>query len=391
MSEPVLAFFIQDLRAGGAERNVARILSGIVARGIATDLVVVERKGAFFAELDSRVNVVELPQKRTMSSVLGLKRYIETRRPLALVSSLTHTNIAAILANSIASPKTKLVVVERNELSLNRRLKTGLVRFSYGLVPWLYPRADILAAVSSGVRDDLAKTMGVSANQISVLYNPVVTDGLDRSAAESTEHPWLADGRIPVILGVGRLMRQKNFPLLIHAFAQVRKQRHVRLIVLGEGELRSELETLVRSLGVTSDVDLPGFDANPFRFMRRAGIYVLSSDWEGLPTTLIEAMACGTPVVATDCRSGPSEILLQGKIGRLVPTGDVGALANAIMDTLDAPGDQASRIARAKEFNLDRAVDRYLDVIGWPGFTKISKAATKPGAPALEILGNPIA
>ncbi len=365
LSDRVLSFFIQDLRAGGAEHNVARILSGIVARGIAADLVVVERKGVFFNELDSRVNVVELPQKRTMSSILGLKRYIESRRPVALVSSLTHTNIAAILANSLASPRTRLVVVERNQLSLNRSLKTGFVRLSYALVPWLYPRADVLAAVSTGVRDDLARTMRVSADQINVLYNPVVTDDLERRAAESIEHPWVLDSRIPIILGVGRLVPQKNFPLLIHAFVRVRKQRPARLIVLGEGEMRSELDGLVQSLGVKSDVDFPGFDANPFRFMRRAAIYVLSSDWEGLPTTLIEAMACGAPVVATDCRSGPSEILLQGQFGRLVPTGDVGALAGAIMETLDAPGDKAPRIARAREFNLQSAVDRYLSVVGW--------------------------
>src|SRR5258706_5712264 len=155
VSSRPLAFFIQDLREGGAERNVARLLNGIVARGVETDLVVIEKRGAFFEELDPRVHVVELPQKRTITGVLGLKRYIEQRRPVALVSSLTHTNVAAILANMVASTRTRLIVVERNQFSVNRTIKKGLVRLSYGLAPMLYRWADLVAAVSTGVLDDL--------------------------------------------------------------------------------------------------------------------------------------------------------------------------------------------------------------------------------------------
>jgi glycosyltransferase involved in cell wall biosynthesis len=136
-------------------------------------------------------------------------------------------------------------------------------------------------------------------------------------------------------------------------------------VLLGEGELRPELEALARSLGISSDTDMPGFDPNPFRFMARAAVYVLSSDWEGLPTALIEAMACGCPVVATDCVGGPREILNDGELGLIAPRGDVKALAAAIMATLDAPGDASARIARAQDFSLDRAVDRYLAVTGW--------------------------
>jgi glycosyltransferase involved in cell wall biosynthesis len=362
--KPALAFYIQDLREGGAERNVARLLNGIVARGIPTDLIVIERRGAFFAELDPRVNVVELPQTRTITSVLGLKRYIEMHRPIALVSSLTHTNVAAILANALAKKRTRLIVVERNQYSLNRGLKRGLVRLSYGLVPWLYSWADLVGAVSAGVRDDLAATAGIPAERIAVLHNPVVSDMLDESAEAPIEHRFLREAGPPVVLGVGRFSRQKNFPLLIEAFATVRKRRPARLIILGEGELRATLEAQVKSLGLDDDVDLPGFDANPFRFMKRASVYVLSSDWEGLPTALIEAMACGTPVVATNCDGGPQEILLDGRLGPIVPKGDADALAKAILATLDAPGDRGGRIARAKDFSLARAVDRYLEVVG---------------------------
>lgn len=361
----VLAFFIQDLREGGAERNVARVLNGIVARDIPTDLVVIRRTGAFFAELDPRVNIVQLPQARTTTSILGLKNYLETRRPLALVSSLTHTNVAAIVANMLARHRTRLIVVERNQFSTNRELKKGLVRMAYGLVPWIYRKADRIGAVSMGVRDDLAATTGLPADEVEVLYNPVVSEALFRRADEPVTHPWLVDQKAPVIVGVGRFSTQKNFPLLIRAVAEVRKTRPVRLIILGEGSLRRDLEQLVRDLGIENDVDLPGFDANPFRFLKHASLYVLSSDWEGLPTALIEAMACGTPVVATDCESGPQEILDGGRHGRIVPRGDVSALAAAILATLDDPGDQTARVARAREFSLERAVDRYLEVAGW--------------------------
>jgi glycosyltransferase involved in cell wall biosynthesis len=365
LPEPVLAFFIQDLRGGGAERSVARLLNGIVARDISTDLIVIERKGPFLDELDARVNVIELPQHRTMTSVPGLKRYIETRRPAAVVSSMTHTNVAAIVANLAARPRARLVVVEHNQHSRNVKLTRGLVRLSYRMVPLIYPKADLVAAVSEGVRDDLARITGIRSEQIAVLHNPVVDDAFEKSAVAEIDHPWLQSPGPPVVLGVGRFTRQKNFALLIEAFAVARKSRALRLIILGEGELRGELEAKVRALGVDEDVDLPGFDANPFRFMRHAAVYVLSSDWEGLPTTLIEAMACGTPVVSTDCESGPHEILLGGKLSRIVPVGSASALASAILATLETPGDREARIARANDFSLNRAVDRYLEAAGW--------------------------
>jgi glycosyltransferase involved in cell wall biosynthesis len=360
-----LAFFIQDLREGGAERNVARVLNGIVARDITTDLVVIRRTGSFFEELDPRVNVVQLPQTRTITSILGLKRYLETRRPTALVASLTHTNVAAIVANMLAKQRTRLIVVERNQFSTNRELKTGLVRMSYGLVPWIYRKADCIGAVSMGVRDDLAATTGLPAEKVEILYNPVVSEKLFLRADEPVTHPWLVDRSVPVVIGVGRLSPQKNFPLLIRAVAKVRKERPLKLIILGEGVLRPELEALIRELNVEDDIVLPGFDANPFRFLKHASLFVMSSDWEGLPTALIEAMACGTPVVATDCDSGPGEILDEGRLGQIVPRGDVNAMADAIVTALENPGDAAARIARASEFSLDRAVDRYLEVARW--------------------------
>jgi glycosyltransferase involved in cell wall biosynthesis len=340
-------------------------LSGIVARGIATDLVVIRRQGRFFSELDPRVNVVELPQKRTMTSIVGLKRYIDRRRPLAFFSNLTHTNVAAAIANSLARTRTRLILVERNEYSQNRTTKRGLVRAAYGAVPWVYRRADIIGAVSDGVRADIARAVGIPDHRVALLHNPVITDDLPSLMQAPVDHPWLQGTGPGVILGIGRFSPQKNFPLLLEAFARVRQRRPARLILLGDGAGRAGLAQKARALGVADDVDMPGFDPNPFRYMARARLYVLSSDWEGLPTALIEAMACGCPVVATDCLGGPREILLDGELGPIVPRGDPAALAAAIEITLDNPGNPAARIERAQDFSLDKAVDRYLAIAGW--------------------------
>ena len=177
------------------------------------------------------------------------------------------------------------------------------------------------------------------------------------------DHPWFAPGSPPVVLGIGRLTTQKDFPTLLKAFAQVRAVRKARLMILGEGRDRQALEVLARELGVASDVDLPGFVLNPFPYMVRASLLVLSSAWEGLPGVLIEAMACGCPVVSTDCPSGPSEILDGGAYGPLVPVGDDGALAKAILSVLEMPPDPERLRARAALFSVERATDQYLQVL----------------------------
>jgi glycosyltransferase involved in cell wall biosynthesis len=228
---------------------------------------------------------------------------------------------------------------------------------------WTYPWADGVIAVSSGVADDLAATIGLSRDRIDFIYNPIDTTAVRQRAEEPFEHPWLAPGEPPVVLGVGRLTAAKDFSVLVRAFAELRTQRRARLVILGEGELRPDLQALIAELGLPKDVIMPGFCDNPFVWMRRAEVFVLSSAWEGLPGTLIQAMACGTPVVSTDCPSGPAEILEKGKWGRLVPVGNAGALAQAILATLEdvTRPDVASRAA---DFSIDSAVDGYLRVLG---------------------------
>jgi glycosyltransferase involved in cell wall biosynthesis len=233
------------------------------------------------------------------------------------------------------------------------------------LVRRYYPWADEIVAVSQGVADDLLELTDLPPSKVRVLPNPVVTPELVQRAAEPLDDPWFTAGAAPVVLGAGRLDQQKDFPTLIRAFAAVRSRRPARLVILGEGPERGQLESLVEELGITADVRLPGFVSNPFSYMARAAVFVLSSAWEGMPGVLIQAMACGAPVVATDCESGPREALAGGKYGRLVPVGDHLALADAIAGTLDAL--RPSLPPEALEpYTREGAADRYLRLLQIP-------------------------
>jgi glycosyltransferase involved in cell wall biosynthesis len=217
-------------------------------------------------------------------------------------------------------------------------------------------------AISKGIAEDVAAKTRLAPHRIKTIHNPVFTEDLFDKATAPLEHPWFKDGGPPVILGVGRLTARKDFPTLIRAFAEVRRQRTARLVILGEGSLRTELATLSRSLGITADVDMPGYVSNPLAWMSRATVFVLSSSCEGLPGVLIEAMATGCNVVSTDCLSGPAEILEYGKYGRLVPVGDYKALAQAILATIDSPNDPQILRSRAADFSVNKAVDDYLEL-----------------------------
>jgi glycosyltransferase involved in cell wall biosynthesis len=244
----------------------------------------------------------------------------------------------------------------QNITQLKRRLTPQLVR-------WFYPWAESIVPVSQGVAEDLAR-IGLSLERVQVIYNPVVTPELFEKAQEPVEHPWFSPGQPPVILGVGRLEQQKNFSTLIRAFAQVHQQHSARLIILGEGSERSYLESLIKELGLTENVALPGFVANPYAYMARAAMFVLSSAWEGLPTVLIEAMAVETPVVSTDCDSGPAEILKNGKYGKLVGVGDIKGLAEAMISTLTEPTDLRALQQRTVDFSVDGVLAQYMQVLG---------------------------
>jgi len=359
-----LAIFIPSFRGGGAERVMVTLACGFAARGTAVDVIVAQNEGPNAPPAGAGVRVVDLQARRVLAAIPGLVRYLRRDSPDVMASALPHANVVAVLARRLARSKTRLVLTEHNTASL---LAAHAVRPRARLLPHFmrlaYPRADALVAVSDGVADDLARVVGIQRSGVTRIYNPVVFPALARLADAPVDHPWFAPDQPPVVLGVGRLTAQKDFSTLLHAFAELRARRALRLIVLGEGEERASLEALARDLRITANVAFPGFEQNPYRYMKHAAVFVLSSRWEGLGNVLVEAMACGTAVVSTDCPSGPAEILEQGRYGRLVPVGDAAALARAIEASLDQPASPAA-VARAQVFSVDAALDRYAAVLG---------------------------
>lgn len=347
---------------------VLTLASGFAGRGHEVGLVLAKAEGPYLAEVPSSVRVVDLGSSRTLTSLPALVRYLRRERPEAMLSAMGRANVVALWARRLAGAKaTRLVISEHNTLSFATKNTTV---WRQKLMPWLahrfYPWADGIVAVSNGVAGDLSRTARLPRECISTIHNPVVTPELLEKSEAPLDHPWFAPGEPPTILGVGRMMAQKDFPNLIRAFARVRAVRPARLLILGEGEERPRLEALARRLVVEEDVCMPGFVDNPFPHMRRASVFVLSSAWEGMPTVLIEAMACGCPLVSTDCPSGPKEILDGGERGVIVPVGDDEALAEGILATLDTPPDPATlraRAARARELFWNEILDRYLEVL----------------------------
>jgi glycosyltransferase involved in cell wall biosynthesis len=228
----------------------------------------------------------------------------------------------------------------------------------------IYPRADGVIAVSRGVADDTLAITGLPPERVAVVRNPVITPALYDQAGAPCEHPWMTRPDRPVIVAAGRLTRQKDFATLIRAFARLHARRPCRLIILGEGSLRRVLERLAVQLSLADDLDMPGFVADPYPFLARAHLFVLSSAWEGSPNVLTEALALGTPVVATDCPSGPREILEGGRVAPLVPVGDDRALAEAMAAVLEAPPSAESLRAAAAEYTAAASARRYLEVLG---------------------------
>jgi glycosyltransferase involved in cell wall biosynthesis len=369
------------------------LASAFAERGYHDDLLVSRVQGPYLQHLPAAVKLIPLTQTfeglmQTRSLLVGyhgvqalgvslaligasrylpaLVQYLQEQQPDALLSAKTSPNLAALWARRLTGVPTRIVVSEHTnfsqEILQHTRKWHWHWRFMPSVIHKMYPWADAIVAVSNGVADDLSVTTDLPRERITRIYNPVVTSTLQDLAHAPLDHPWFAPGSPPVILAAGRLAAQKDFPTLLKAVARVRAVREVRLLILGEGKERAALQSLARKLGIASALDLPGFVENPFAYMTWASMFVLSSAFEGLANVLIEAMACGCPVVSTDCPSGPREILAGGVYGPLVPVGDDAALAQAILATLDASPDRDSLRARAAEFSAEHAVERYLEV-----------------------------
>lgn len=355
--------FVAELMPGGAQRAAVKLVAGFAERGLRVDLVLADKSGPLLDDVEETVRVIDLAAGRVVKAIPALSRYLRREQPGILVSFLTHANVAAVTARAMARGETPVMVVEQNTVT---RVRSHLTRDA--LLPTLvrrtYPYADHVVAVSKGVANDLMANLGIPAFRVSVIPNPVVDNELVSSAMDSPDHPWFDDCSVPVFIAAGRLSKQKDFPTLLRAFDRLRQTTRARLMIMGEGEERTRLETMIALLGLTDHVALPGYLSNPYPVMSRGAAFVLSSQWEGLPTVLIEAMACGCPIVATDCPSGPREILDGGRYGKLVPISDPDALCRAMQEVLQQRPAATVLIQRARHYSIDRAVEDYLRVLG---------------------------
>lgn len=391
-----VVFFIPTLEVGGAERVVVTIVNNL--RHWEPVLVLWVNRGSLAREVRKGVEVYALSSGRssgepggenrfrtwktrfrmTLSRLLPgrlagvvikahrLAKLAHTGRIPILVSFLTMPNVIAIMAKVLFNRRLKVIVNVHDVTSRilkHSELKTTERFLLYWLVRLFYPRADLIVTVAEGVKHDLVQSFGISAAKIVVVWNPVDIEGIRVRAKEPVEHPWFQDRRGPLIVGVGRLVKLKGFDLLIRAFAQVPEQLGARLVIVGDGKERPALEELVGDLGLSERVALLGFQENPWKYMARADMFVLSSLTEGFPNVLGEALALGVPVLATDCSPGVREYLGDNECGLLVPPGDVGALAEGIKRLL-SDLDLRARLAergrkRVTAFDLPRAVERY--------------------------------
>jgi glycosyltransferase involved in cell wall biosynthesis len=359
-----IAFFLTSPSGGGAERAMIAVANHFAAEGLQVDMVFGRAEGPYRGEVDRRVRIVDLSVKRLSKMLLPMHRYMEREKPSVVVSPLPPCDLVILFGRKFLGWKTKLLIsvqnhpveMARHSAALVDRLWPFFIRRSYGA-------AECILGISSGVAETVASLLGRGRDEVPVIHNPVITPGFAEKLNEDPGHPWFNDGGAPVLLAAGRLTQQKDYPTLLRAFALLLRRCPARLIVLGEGEGRAELEQLASELGVSSQLAMPGFVRNPYCWMKRARLFVLSSRWEGFANVVAEALACGVPVVSTDCPSGPGEILGGGVFGHLVPVGDAAALAQALDDALKQPVERDRLVARGMSYSINDIAPRYLALV----------------------------
>ena len=357
-----VALYIPSMNGGGAERVMLALANGLAEKDILVDLVLNKMDGTYLKHASEKVNVVSLESSRALHSILPLAKYLRKEKPDVILSAMNYVNIVTVLAQLASGSNSKVVLSEHGNLTESKknfgRVKNLIIT---SLMTWAYKRPHAIVAVSGGVADALSNELKIDRNKITTIYNPIFSEDLVKRAQESILHPWIKKTSKSFILSAGRLTKAKDFETLILAFKEVRKNKDCNLIILGEGELRYKLEKLIKGLNLEDYVQLLGFVDNPYAWMSKAELFVLSSIQEGFGNVIVEAMACGTPVVSTDCPSGPSEILEDGRWGELVPPSNVELLAKAIIKSLDNPNKKDIK-DRAAFFSVDNAVDQYFNI-----------------------------
>lgn len=329
-----IALFVPSMRIGGAEKAFVKIANELINLGFQVDFITFLKETNLEIYLSPKVRLINFDKKNAYLSLLPLVRYLVKSKPHSLLSTLDLTNLIAILAKIISRQKTTVSIYIVNNTSAQIRTKFNK-RFEQLLLCYFYPLADNIIANSYGVVDDLAKYINFPANKIKMQYIPTLDEDLVKLASEPISHPWFQENALPLILGIGRLVEQKDFNLLIESFAIVNQQITSNLLIIGEGEQYEMLQNNILKLGLKEHVELIGNIINPYPYVKKAALLAVPSKWDGLSMILIETMYLKIPVICTDCISGPKEALDNGKYGILVPVGNVNALSEGIIEILN--------------------------------------------------------
>ncbi len=359
-----VAIMLYRLKFGGAERVMLTLAEAFIKRGLIVDLVLLfyDAKGEFLASTPDGINIINLDAPGMLKAAKQLSHYIDRHKPDSIIANGDRCTMAAYLARKRTSIQPRILTVVHNDLIGPLSLVSPKHRFLAKIkkipMSYIYPKLDKVVAVSNGVADSIAKFLNYPRKAIEVIYNPIDIEGIREKAKEPTNHPWFDKKDRPIIISVGRLSPEKDFPTLIKAFALLSEKTPARLVIIGEGLERPYLERLIEELGIGDSVALLGFQDNPYKFVKRADLFVMSSIFEGLPTVLLEAMAIGTPIVSTDCPSGPAELLAQHP-ERIVPMRNPNKLAAAILSNMNN-GEEENDMSG---FNMDTACKSYSDTL----------------------------
>ena len=381
-SSKKVALLLHDLEEGGMQSVCLKLMQALSEHpNLELELVLSNQAGGFLDRVPDSITTInfaipfQLCLKYVYHLTIALSKYLKRSKPDIILSNLPFVNLITLLAKILSFSRVSTILVEHTlplERSLQHegenKLSQRFTSILTAMTRILYPYADYIVTPSHGMAKELSQALGLKGYQLDklkVIYNPVVDRQLFQKALQGLKHPWFQPNQPPVILAVGRLTSQKDHITLLQAFALLRQEMTARLVILGDGPMRAQLEALITTLNMDADVDLPGFVDNPYAYMSRSSVFVLSSVWETFGVVLVEALACGCPVISTDCDYGPAEVLDHGEYGSLVPVKDAYALSQSMKAVLiTSTYDHQKLKDRAQSFSLDQSANQYLSIMG---------------------------
>ena len=353
-SSTQICLFVYSFTGGGAEKMMINVANELRDRKYNVELVLVDAAGPYKSLVDPEVDVSEIGGTNTVEIQYNLWKYLRNSETDVLLSTMEVPNIVSVVATRLVSIPVVLRIANINSMK-DRRGKYKLIP---ALKRFTYPHAESIVTISDGVSRDLSDIAGIDEARMRTIYNPAFDPEIPEKSREPVDHEWLNDDDRNVVIGIGSLKIQKNFKMLLGAIHRI-KNDNTHVVILGEGNLKQDLVQQANELGIRDRVSFRGFVDNPYAYMAKADVFVLSSAWEGFGNVIVEAMACRTPVVCTDCPGGPSEILKSDEYGSLVSVGDEEAMAEAIQEMLSDPTDPDLLVTRAQDFRTKKIVDQY--------------------------------